>query len=90
MSRMPDLLREAADALDDGRIPLMNPFLSEHDVSFEECMNMADFLALGARLMAWVVENPKHAAVAFQGAADSVSMTVITETLRRMNTPRPT
>jgi len=90
MSRMPDLLREAADALDDGRIPLENPFLSEHDVTFDECIDMADFLALGARLMAWVVENPKRAAVAFQGAADSVSMVVITETLRRVNAPRTT
>lgn len=85
MSRQADLLREAADALNDGRDPLTNPFLSEHGVTLDECYDMADFLALGARLIAWAVENPKRAGAAFRGAVDGASMEIITETLRRMN-----
>jgi hypothetical protein len=49
------LLRAAADALDDGQIPLMNPFLSEHEVTLDQCMS----LAIGARIVAAGIENPR-------------------------------
>lgn len=53
------LLRLAADALDDGQIPLMNPFLSEHDVTLDQCMSMAEQLAIGARIVAAGIEDPR-------------------------------
>jgi hypothetical protein len=82
MSRMPDLLRKAADALDDGQIPLMNPFLADNDVTFTECMDMADLMAVGARVVAWALDNPRHAAAAFQGAR----MEQVADLLKLMNT----
>lgn len=68
MSRQAELLRKAADALDDGQIPLMNPFLADNDVTFDECMDMAGLMAEGARLIAWAMDNPKAAAAVVQGA----------------------
>lgn len=58
MSRSTDLLRKAAKALDDGQDPLMNPFLSENDVPLDECFDLAERLALGARLVAQAFEEP--------------------------------
>jgi hypothetical protein len=68
MSRTTELLRKAADALDDGQIPLMNPFLADNDVTFDECMDLADLLGAGAQLMAWLIDNPQLARAAIQGA----------------------
>jgi hypothetical protein len=85
MARMPDLLTKAADALDDGIDPLHFGFLSEHDVTSDECLDMAAFLALGARLMAWAIQNPKRAATLARGGLDAMHLEMITETLRRMN-----
>lgn len=48
--RSTDLLKKAADALDDGQIPLMNPFLADNEVTLDECYNLGDQLAMGARL----------------------------------------
>jgi hypothetical protein len=56
-----DLLRKAADALDAGQIPLMNPFLSDNDVTFDQCMSLAQQLAIGARVVAKGIESPKSA-----------------------------
>lgn len=53
------LLRKAADALDNGQIPLMNPFLSEHDVTLDQCTTMAELLATGARIVAAGIEDPR-------------------------------
>jgi len=52
------LLRKAADALDDGRDPLTNPFLSENDVTLDQCFTLAEQLAIGARMVAEAIENP--------------------------------
>jgi hypothetical protein len=68
MSRMPDLLRKAADALNDGRDPLTLPFLSDNDVTCDECFDMAELMAAGAQAVAWAMDNPKIAAAAFRGA----------------------
>ena len=54
-----ELLRSAADALDDGQIPLMNPFLAEHDVTLDQCMSLAEQLAIGARIVAEGIEHPR-------------------------------
>jgi hypothetical protein len=53
------LLRAAADALDDGQIPLENPFLSEHDVTLDQAYSLAGQLAIGARMVAEAIENPR-------------------------------
>jgi hypothetical protein len=54
-----ELLRKAADALDLGMIPLQNPFLSNHEVTFDQCISLAQQLATGARIVAKGIENPK-------------------------------
>ena len=85
MSRSSELLTAAADALEDGQIPLMNPFLSEHDVTFDECMDMADSLALGARIVAWALENPKLAVAAASGAGIGLQHHFFTEAMAKLN-----
>jgi hypothetical protein len=62
MRRMAQLLNKAAGALDAGEDPFSFSFLSEHDVTSTECLDMADLVAFGARLMAWVTEHPRDAA----------------------------
>lgn len=52
------LLRAAADALDQGQIPLMNPFLADNDVTLDQCMSLAEQLAIGARIVAAGIESP--------------------------------
>lgn len=52
------LLLAAADALDDMQIPLCNPFLAEHEVTLDQCMSLAQQLALGARIVAHGIEHP--------------------------------
>jgi len=53
------LLRAAADALEDGRDPLANPFLSDNDVTLDQCYSLADQLAIGARIVAAGIESPR-------------------------------
>lgn len=59
MARRTELLNAAADALDDGQIPLVDPFLSEHEVTLDECFSLAQQLAIGARLVAYGLEHPR-------------------------------
>jgi predicted nucleotide-binding protein (sugar kinase/HSP70/actin superfamily) len=54
-----ELLRKAADALDDGQVPLVNPFLSDHEVTLDQCMSLAQQLAIGARIVAKAIESPR-------------------------------
>lgn len=68
MTRPTDLLRAAADALEDGRSPLEHAFLAEHGVTLDECMDLAGHLAMGARLLAYAVEHPTETAAAVNGA----------------------
>lgn len=49
--RSTDLLIAAAEALDGGRDPFSDAFLSEHSVSLDECFALGEQLALGARLL---------------------------------------
>jgi hypothetical protein len=53
------LLTEAARVLDDGGIPLMDPFLSEHEVTLDEAYSLAEKLALGARIVAAGLADPR-------------------------------
>jgi len=54
-----DLLRKAADALDNGQIPLMNPWLTEYDVTLDQCIALAGQLSLGARIVARAIDDPR-------------------------------
>lgn len=82
--RSTDLLKKAADALDDGQIPLMNPFLADNEVTLDECYNLGDQLAMGARLLAWAMENPKLARAAISSAGDGMAAHMYTEILKRL------
>lgn len=53
------LLREAAEAMDKGISPFNTAFLSEHDVSLDQAFSMAEQLAIGARVVAAGIENPR-------------------------------
>lgn len=59
MASSVELLRRAAAALDDGRDPLTNPFLSDNDVTLDQCFSLAEQLAIGARIVAAGIENPR-------------------------------
>jgi len=83
MSRAADLLKAAATALDDGRDPLTSPFLGEHDVSLNECYDLAEQMAMGARLLAWALENPKLASAAMSGAGDGMAIHIYTEAIKK-------
>lgn len=56
------LLRKAANALSEGNDPFAGSFLSENDVSFDQCMTLAEQLAIGARMVAHAIEHPKSPA----------------------------
>lgn len=85
MSRMADLLDKAADALDDGIDPLALGFLSANEVTLDECYDLADKLAMGARLISWATRNPKQAAAFARGGTDGMGMEAITRLLAAMN-----
>lgn len=53
------LLRAAASALDEGTDPFGGNWLAEHDVTFDQCMSLAQQLAIGARMVAAGIEKPR-------------------------------
>jgi len=85
VSRSSELLKAAAGALEEGRSPLDVSFLSEHGVSLDECFDLADWLAIGARLSAWAIQNPRLARSAASGAHSAMTMDTITRVLRKLN-----
>lgn len=44
--RSKELLRKMAEALQDGRDPFTQEWLSEHEVTLDECFNLSDVVAL--------------------------------------------
>lgn len=70
MGRLDDLLEAAAVALDDGRNPLDEHFLVEHEVTLDECYDLAGMLALGARM---VIRNRAELRGAVGGMAQTVA-----------------
>ena len=85
MSRMADLLDKAADALDEGIDPLAPGFLAANEVTLGECYDLADKLAMGARLISWATRNPKQAAAFARDGTDGMGMEAITRLLAAMN-----
>lgn len=84
MSRSAELLKAAATALENGEDPLSLHFLSEHDVESGECLDLADSLAMGARLIAWAMEHPKQAVAAAQGAGTGLQYHALMEAFARL------
>jgi len=81
MSRQADLLRAAADGLDQGEQPFCDRFLGEHQVTLDECFDMAANMAAGARIVAWAVENPRDGAAFLASGSAGMAMNAITEAL---------
>lgn len=59
MNRRTELLMAAAEALEAGDDPFGGGFLSEHDVTSSECINLARQLAIGARVVAEGLNHPR-------------------------------
>lgn len=55
--RTKQLLTAVAAALDDGMDPFEVDFLSEHNVTFDECHTLAEALAVGARLYVRLMDD---------------------------------
>lgn len=55
--RFRQLTLAAAAALDKGRDPLSHSFLVEHDVAYDEALDLANRMALGLRLAADLLEE---------------------------------
>jgi hypothetical protein len=77
-NRKTELLLAAADALDEGIDPFGATWLSEHEVALDECYDLSDNLALGARMLANAVEELQGgglpATVAAQRIFDSIAL----------------
>lgn len=67
--RLTEILTAAADAMEDGMDPFDTAFLADNHVTLDECMTMAELLALGARLVAFGLEHPDVARGALNDAA---------------------
>lgn len=53
------LLRKAAATMEQGGDPFAHPFLAENEVTFDQCMTLAENLAIGARMVAHAIEHPR-------------------------------
>lgn len=69
MSRNLEVLRLAAEALDDMRDPFDNSFLVDNSVTAEECFMLAEQLAFGARLAIVIMEEIRKGGIHAQAAA---------------------
>jgi hypothetical protein len=53
-----ELLLAAADELDNYNSPFNDAWLTEHEVTFDQCMALSQQLAIGARMLAHGIEHP--------------------------------
>lgn len=83
MSRATELLKAAAVALEDGNDPFHTNWLADNDVTFNECMDLSESLAIGARLLAWVIEHPHEASAALNGAQMATAHRLLIKALAR-------
>jgi hypothetical protein len=83
-NRTTSLLRAAAEALEDGRDPLANPFLADNEVTLHEAYALAGQLATGARILAWAIEHPAQARAALDGAHTIAVYEALNTTLAEM------
>lgn len=83
--RQAELLRAAADGLDEGGHPFCDEFLSGHQVTLDECFDMAAMMAAGAQVMAWAAENPRDAAAFLASGSAGMALNAVTRALARVN-----
>lgn len=83
--RRADLLRKAADGLDQGDQPFCDAFLGANEVTLDECYDLAEEMASGARIMAWAMENPKDAAAFLASGSAGMALNAITEALSKIS-----
>lgn len=84
---MTDLVSAAADAMEAGCDPFHTSFLTDHDVTFDECMTLSEILAVGARLVAFGIENPTVMLGALNGAQMAAAYQQLSAALDRVHTP---
>lgn len=82
--RMAELLNAAADVLDNGEHPFCDEFLSEREVTLDECFDMAELMACGARVIAWAVASPRDAAAFLASGSAGMALSAITEALGKI------
>lgn len=78
--RMAELLDAASTALDNKVDPFHTNWLIEYDVTFDECMELSEWLALGAELVAAILRNPRAAESAMAGAM----LTILSDRLKNL------
>jgi hypothetical protein len=88
-TRSIELLKTAADALLDGRDPFCDSWLSDNDVTLDECMTLAEQLAAGATILAWAMEHPKQALGAVNGAHMAAAYEALNAALAKWNPGGP-
>lgn len=74
--RVVELMNAAADALDDGRDPFQEAFLTNHNVTLDEVYILSEALALGARLYLDVIDQIERGGIHAQVAAQSLARTM--------------
>lgn len=75
MNRNLEILRLAAEALDDMRDPFDHSFLVDNNVTANECFMLAEQLALGARLAIVISEEIRKGGIYAQAATMYVART---------------
>lgn len=83
--RQSELLRAAADGLDKGEHPFCDSFLGEHEVTLDECFEMAEMMAAGARVIAWAIDSPRDAAVFLSSGSAGMAMNAVTKALAKIS-----
>jgi len=61
-ARRTELLTAAADSLERGEIPLMDGWLAENEVTSDECIAIANAMAVGCRVAAEGIAKPRSPA----------------------------
>lgn len=62
MASTAGLLRKASEALERAEDPFSGEFLRDNDVTFDQCMTLSQMMALGARVVAKALEQPRSEA----------------------------
>ncbi len=68
MMRIAQLLREAAAHLENMGDPFSESWLRAHKVTDDECSTLSETLAVGARIVAWILDHPQEAGTLINSA----------------------
>lgn len=83
-SRRAELLEAAAGALEEYTDPFSGAFLSGHEVTFDEHLELAEDMAVGAGIVAWAVEHPKEAMAVIRAGLLGARAEAVTEALAKL------